>query len=143
MNIEIKRIIIDKGYYSENEYPLTKKPNFSKLGSFIEISPPGPIIRFVFNDSIRNLLGFHESILNKEYNLSPILVDILSFDKFFIHTDNAQGRIFKSERSGIFHNMTMEVSPGYQYIERFHGGVNWYMLDTKAFISRFNFKLKK
>ena len=142
LNIEIKRIIIDKGYYSENEYPHTIKPNFGKLGSVIEISPQGPKIRFVFNDSIRNLVGFHETILYKEYNLSRIPVDILSFDNFFIHTDNAQGRIFKGKRSGIIHNMTMEVSHGYKYIERFHGGVNWYMLDTKAFISSINFKLK-
>ena len=33
--IEIRRIIIDKGQYSESEYPFTTKPNFSTLGSNI------------------------------------------------------------------------------------------------------------
>ena len=50
---EIKRIIIDKDHYSEANYPFKVKPNFSTLGSIIEISPQGPIISFVFNDSIR------------------------------------------------------------------------------------------
>ena len=55
LNDEIKRIIIDEGHYSEEEYPFMLKPNFSTLGSFIEIQPLGPIISFVFEDSIRNL----------------------------------------------------------------------------------------
>ena len=53
------------------------KPKFSTSGSIIEISPQGPIISFVFEDSIRSLLGFHETILYKEYNISPSPVDIL------------------------------------------------------------------
>ena len=36
---EIKRIFIDQGLYSENEYPFTKKPKFSSLCSIIERSP--------------------------------------------------------------------------------------------------------
>ena len=59
---EIKRIIIDEGYYSENNYPFTIKPNFSTLGSIIEISQTGPIISFVMENSIGKLLGFDETI---------------------------------------------------------------------------------
>ena len=33
------------------------------------MSPQGPIISFVFDDIIRNLLGINETILYKEYNL--------------------------------------------------------------------------
>ena len=66
LNNEIKRINIDKGHYTEAEYPITMKPIFSTLGSFMEKSPPGPIIGFVFDDSIRNSLGFHETILYQE-----------------------------------------------------------------------------
>ena len=90
---EIKRIIFDKGLYSGNEYPFSKKPNFSTLGSKLEISPQAPIIRFVFIDSIRNLSGFDETILYKEYNLSPDPVEILSFDNFFLETHFAHGMI--------------------------------------------------
>ena len=55
----------------------------------------------MFNDGLRNLLGFHEIILYKEYNISPNPVDILSFDNIFKHTDKAQGNIFKNKPSGI------------------------------------------
>ena len=142
LDAEIKRILIDKEYYTEANYPFTLKPNFSTLGSIITISPPGPIIGFVFEDSIGTLLGVNESILYEEYNLSPNPVDILSFDNIFIETDIAQGMIFKGKRSGIIHNFTMDVDPGYKYIEKFQGGVQWFMMHTKDIISSINFKLK-
>ena len=50
--------------------------------------------------------------------------------------------IFKGKRSGIFHNFTMDVVPGYKYNENFKGGVHWYMMQSKHFISSVNFKLK-
>ena len=138
---EIKRIIIDEEYYNENDYPFKIKPNFSTLGSIIEISQP-EILGFVFGDSIGDLLGFNETLLYKEYNLSPNAVDILSFDNIFIETDIAQGMISKGKRSSIIHNFTMDVDPGYKYIEKIRGGIQWYMMDTKDFISSISFKLK-
>ena len=141
LNDEIKRIIIDKEHYTEANYPFTIKPNFSTLGSIVEISPQGPIIGFVFDDSIGNLVGFNESILWEEYNLSPNPVDILSFD-IFLETDIAQGMFFRGKRSGIIDNFTVDVHPGYKYIEKFRGGIQWYMMKTKDFISSVNFKLK-
>ena len=142
LNDEIKRIIIDKEFYTIESYPFKIKPNFSTLGSIAEIKPQGPIIGFVFDDSIGSLLGFNETILYEEYNLSPNPVDILSFDNIFLETDIAQGMIFKRRRSGIIHNFTMDVDPGYKYIEKFRGGVQWYMMNTRDFISSINFKLK-
>ena len=99
------------------------KRTFTTLGSIIEILPQGPNISFVFNDSIRNLLGFRETIIFQEFNLSPNRVDILSFDNIFIHIDIAQGMIFKNRKSGVIHNFTKNVNPGYKYIEKFRGGV--------------------
>ena len=58
---EIKRIIIDKENYTEANYPFTIKPNFSTLGSIMQISPQGSKIDFLFDDSIGNLLGFNET----------------------------------------------------------------------------------
>ena len=121
INIEIKRINIDKGYYTEPFYPFTRKSNFSKFGSNIEKSLQGPIIGFVFDDSSRNLLGFIETILHKEYNLSPNPVDILSFDNIFLECDIAEGMISKGKRSGIIRNWTMTVDPGYKNTEKFSG----------------------
>ena len=57
LNDELKRNFIYKGHYTKDEYPFTIKPNFSTLGIIIEKSPRGAIIGFVFDDSIRKLLG--------------------------------------------------------------------------------------
>ena len=142
LNNEIKRIIIDEGHYTESNYPFTIKPNFSTLGSIIETSPQGPIISFMFDDSIRDLLGFNARTLYEEYTLSNNPVDILSFDNIFVGTDIAKGMIFKGKRTGIIMNYTMDVDPGYKYIEKFHGGVQWHMLESKDVISSICFKLK-
>ena len=116
LNNEIKMIIIDEEYYTEANYPFNIKPNFSTLGSIIEISTQGPVITFSPDDSIGDLLGFNKTTILEEYNLSPNPVDILSFDNIFIDTDIAQGLIFKGKRTGIIHNFTMDVDPGYNYI---------------------------
>ena len=120
---EIRRIIFDEGHYTEANYPFRIKPNFSTLGSIVKILPQGPIIGFVYDNTIGTLLGFNETILWEEYNLSPNPVDILSFDNLFIECDIAQGMIFKGRRTGVMHNFTMDVNPGYKYIEKFRGGI--------------------
>ena len=50
--------------------------------------------------------------------------------------------IIRGNRSGIIHNFTMDVDPGYKYIEKFRGGVQWYMMKSKDIISSICFKLK-
>ena len=124
LNNAIKRVIIDEIHYTETNYPLKIKPIFSTLGSVIKISPQGPVISFMHNDSIRDLLGFDSRVIFGGYNISNNPVDILSFDNIFLEYDNAQGMIFRGKRSGIIHNFTVDVDHrGYEYIERFHGGV--------------------
>ena len=142
LNNEIKRIIIDEEHYTEANYPFSIKPNFSTLGSIIEISTQGPVITFVPDDSMRDLLGFIKMIIFEEYNLSPNPVDILSFDNIFLVCNIANGMIFRGKRSGIIHNFTMDVDPGYKYIEIFRGCVQWYMMESKDNISSLCFKLK-
>ena len=83
LNNEIKRIIIDEEHYTEANYPFKIKPNFSTLGSIIEISSQGPLITFVPDYSMGDLLGFNKTTIFEVYNLSPNPVDILSFDKIF------------------------------------------------------------
>ena len=128
LNNEIKRIIINQEHYTEIIYPFNIKPNFSTLGNIIEISTQGPVITFIPNDSIGGLLEFNKITIFEEYNLSDNPVDILSFDNIFIETDIAKGMIFKGKRTGIIHNFTMDVDPGYKYIEKVRGGVQWYMM---------------
>ena len=102
LNNEIKRIIIDKGHYTQADYPFTIKQKFSTLGGIIEIKPQGAIIGFVFDDSIRNLLGFPETILFKKCNLSDNPVDILSFDNIFLECDIAKGMLFRGKKVILF-----------------------------------------
>ena len=142
LNKEIKRTIVDQGHFTETNYPFLIKPNFLTLGSIIEIRPQGSVISFAAGDSVRNILGFHETLLYKEYNLSDNPVDILSFDIVFVHTNIAKGIIFHGRRFGIIHNFTMDAAPGDKYIKKVKGGVLWYMMDAKLVFSRISFKLK-
>ena len=50
--------------------------------------------------------------------------------------------IFRGKRSGIIHNFTMDVDPGYKYIEHFRGEMQWYMMESKDIISSISVKLK-
>ena len=142
LNDEIRRIIIDEGHYTDENYPFYIKPDFETLGSIIEISSQGPIITFIPDDSIGTLLGFGKSTIHEEYNISPNPVDIISFDNTFIETDKAEGMIFRGRRTGIIFNWQMDVNPGYRYIHKFRGGVQWYMLQNKDIISSISLKLK-
>ena len=142
LNNEIKRIIIDEGHYTEVEYPFYIKPDFNTLVSIIEISPQGPVITFAPIDSIGSLLGFGKSTVHEEYNISPNPVDIISFDNIFIECDIAKGMIYRGKQSNIIHNWTMTVNPGYKYVEKFFGGITWYMMESKDIISKICFKLK-
>ena len=36
----------------------------------------------------------------------------------------------------------MDVDRGYEYIEKFHGGLSWFIMEPKDFISNISFKLK-
>ena len=114
LNNEIKRISIDEEPYTESNYPFTIKPNFSTLGSIIKISPQGPIMSFMFDDSMKDSLGFNARTLYEEYTASDYPVDISSFDNIFLECNITQGMIFKGKRSGIIHNFTMDVEPGYK-----------------------------
>ena len=69
-------------------------------------------------------------------------VDTLSFDNIFLECDIAQGMFFKGKRSGKIHNFTMDGDPGYKDIEKFRGGVQCYMMESKDSISSICFKLK-
>ena len=142
VNFEIKRIDLDENHYTEIDYPFKMKPNFSTLGSIIEISTQGPVITFAPIDSIGGLLGFNKITIYEEYNQSSNTVKILSIDNIFLECDIAQGMMFKGKISGKIHSFTMDVDPGYKYIEKLRGGVQWYMMESKDISSSTCFKMK-
>ena len=102
----------------------------------------GSQVAFTPDDSIKDFLGFKPVVLHEEYNLSDYPVNMLSVDKIFLECDIVEGMIFKGKRSGILHSRTMTVDPGYIYIEKFSGGISWYMMEIKDFFSSISFKLK-
>ena len=94
----------------------------------------------MYDNTIGNALGFNETLLYKEYNLSPNPVDNLAFVTIFLEWDIAKGMIFGGKRYGIFQNLTKDVDPGYKYNEKLRGGVQWYMMESKDVISSICFK---
>ena len=143
MNIEIGRIIIDEGQFTEADYPFTIKPMFATLGSIIENSTQGPLFSFSSSDNKRHLLGFKGTALYEECNLLPNPVDILSSDNIFSEWEIAQGKIFKGRRSAINHNFTMDLDPGYKNIDKLRGGAQWYLMESINIISTVCFNLRK
>ena len=109
MKKEFKKNNIHGGHFTETGYPITITPNFSTLGSIIELSRQESRITFLPNGSIGDLLGFIATTLYEKYNLSHKPVDILSFDSIFLETDISQGLFFKGKRSGMIHEFTMDI----------------------------------
>ena len=96
----------------------------------------------MFDDSMRDVLGFNARTIYEGYNLSPNPVDNLSFDNIFLECDIAQGMIFRGRKSNNIHNWIMTVAPGYKYVGKFSGGISWYMMQSKDIISIICFKFK-
>ena len=136
LNNETKRFIINEGLFTEVDCPFTKKPNSSTLGSIIELSTQRPVITFVPEDSLWDLLGFNKTTIYEENNLSHSPVDTFSFGNIFLETDNARSIIFKGKRSGIFHNFTTHVDPSYKYIEKFEVVINGIWWNQKIIIQQ-------
>ena len=72
-------------------------------------------------------MGFTHTVIQEDYSLSDYPVNVL---------------IFRGERSGIIHNFTMDVVPGYTYIEKFQVGVQWYMMESNDVISSVIFEIR-
>ena len=130
-----------KGDSDGESFPVTIKPNFTTQGSIIEIED-GWQLDFTFAGTIKTILGFDARKISKNYNLSFHPVDIISFDKIFVVCDIAQAMIINGKRTRVIHNCTIDVNPGYKYIEKFRGGIMWFMAENKDFISPINFRLR-
>ena len=89
LNDEKIRIIKKEGYFTEENYPFVIKPNFSTLGSIIEIKPNfiGSQVGFIHDNSTGGLLGFDSVVIYEKRNFSPEPVDIISFDDNFLETE--------------------------------------------------------
>ena len=138
---KIKELKIEIGDVTEENYPFLIKPNYSNNHSIIEIAN-GWQIDFTQDNTIRDVLGFTKRKISEEVNFSENPVEIINFDNVFIETNIAKGMIIDGKRTEIIHNFTTDVNPGYRYIEKFRGGIQWYMIENKDFISNISVKLK-
>ena len=69
---KIYEFLILKGYITGKNFPFPIKPQFSTLGSFLEIAQSrGWQISFAQKDFLRDILGFKSTVIHEEYNLSP------------------------------------------------------------------------
>ena len=142
-NKKNKRITIHEWFFTEEHYPFPVKPNFSTIDSIIEIEPCRAWkTSFVRDDILRDLIGFKPIVVLDESILSLYPLDIMSFVNNFPETDIAHGLIFTGKQTGIDHNWTMTVDPGYKNLEWFDGGVQWSLTESKDFVLNISFKLK-
>ena len=123
LNEQSNRNIIEQGHFTEKKFPFLLKSNFWTLGSIVDISRTEPLLSFVQDDSIRDLLGFDPVIKFEKRNLSSNPVDILPFNITFLETDTAQLMIIKGKWTGVVHNFTMDVDRGYSRIKKFRDGI--------------------
>ena len=72
-----------------------------------------------------------------------ILLTYYRLKKIFIETGIAQGMIFRGNRKGKKHNFTIVVDPCCKSIEKFKGGIQWDMMESKNFNSNTTFRFKK
>ena len=103
-------------------------PLQSKVGSIVETSRQEPLINFVQNDSIGDILSFDPVAIYEQFNLSHNPVEILSFDNVFLGSDIAQRMIPQAKRLGTIHVLTMDIDPGYKTINNLRGkfyGKRW------------------
>ena len=127
LNNEIKRIMIEEGYYTEGKCQFLIVPIFSTLGSFIKFKSNLFCcqINFVHDDSIRDLLGFDAVTFYEEYSLSPNPVDILYFDIMFLKCIVAQGLIVRGKRSGTLQWVLIPVVNTLRHSEEEYKGICW------------------
>ena len=76
LNKEIKRNFIKEYYFTELDSLLKSRPNFSALGSLIELSRQEPITNFTLDGIINDFLRFIADKGYEKSNLSPSPMDI-------------------------------------------------------------------
>ena len=57
--------------------------------------------------------------------------NILFLDQIFLETDIARGLVFKRKGTEIVHIFTIAVDLGKKYIEKFRGGFEWFIIESK------------
>ena len=89
----VYKIFFEEGYFQASTNPFKIKPNFSTLGSIIEISSNilGSQNVLTLDHSIKDLLGFKAEVKHEVFDLWDYPVDILGFGNFFQERDISQG----------------------------------------------------
>ena len=69
---------------------------------------------FVQDDTLGDLLGFRQTKIHEDYNLSNKPVYILSFESVLFEKNFAEGMIFERKQNGKIHNFAMDAEHGFE-----------------------------
>ena len=122
--------------FSQDEYQFTIKPIFSTLGSIIELSGRKPLNDCVQDIGIGGLIGFDTVILYEKviYHINQFTFSHLTAFSSKLTWPRKKVKVQKNER------FARDVDPGNSYIKKIRGGVQWYLVESKDFISNPSFK---
>ena len=86
------------------------------MGSIIEFEPGRVWEKVLLKMTLCKIYQTSNQVKNLMNLIYQITLDILSFDNISLESDLAQGMIFEVERTGVIHNFTKNVDPGYKDI---------------------------
>ena len=103
---------------SDQESEHTQKTIISILDTnySVDLSP---------SNSLASLFGFVPQILTGSYNTSEDKVNIISFNNVFIYCDIVRGSYLNGIRTHILHSFSLNVSPGFRFVDKFYGGISY------------------
>ena len=130
INDEIKRQMEVNGHTKNNpseydDYYIHLEANDNTQKSIIIILDTNYSVDLTPSNSLASLLGFVPRILTGSYNTSENKVDIISFNNVFIYCDIVRGAYWNGKRTHILHSFSLNVSPGFRFVDKFYGGISY------------------
>ena len=107
--------MIDNGDYETNkEHYINITPNTQTLKSIIIITNSKCKINFTGPNTIAPIFGFDNIILDKKYNESKNVVNIISINSIFVNVDIINGSYVNGATAPTIYSFFPKVPPGYK-----------------------------
>ena len=120
INNEIQRLMVINGDYdhtADNPYSITITANLSELKSIVHISQDSHKINFNVPNFIGSVLGLTNEIIDKGYNESPNIVNIIQVNTILVNLDIISGSYVNGSASPTIYSFYPIASPGYKIVE--------------------------
>ena len=131
---EIKRQLRING--DEDAFELSASPN--TFQSILEIKI-GYIVKFTYNNSLKNVLGFTRDVYNEGTHFSENVVNIMSTTSILIHIDIIRGSYVEGSKKPVMYSFYPKVNPGYRIIQKPHNPI--YLSIVRKNISTLNVRI--